>query len=502
MKKQLLISVAVLLIGATSVMADVPHMINYQGYLTDTGGEALDTTVAMTFSLYNAVTLGTLLWTETQPTCTVQAGRFSVLLGSINAIPNSVFDDTLVWLGITVGDDSEMESRTHVVSVAYAYRVGTVDDASGGIISGDVNIEGKGNIGSGNTNPGTYAFVTGENGTASGDYSTVGGGYSNTAGGESATVGGGWDNTASSEGATVGGGSSNSAINDNATVGGGGGNTADGVGATVGGGSANTVIADGATVSGGVSNDATGNRSVIGGGALNSARSDYGTVSGGYRNVDSSSSYGTIAGGRSNLVGGDYAAVPGGYNNVAHGQYSFAAGRRAKANHDGCFVWGDATNADITSNNVNQIRMRGAGGTIIYSNAGMTAGVQLAAGGNGWIGVSDSTKKRNIRLVDTKEVLDKVAQLPIKQWSYKSQEPSIEHIGPMAQDFWKLFHLGEDSLGISTIDPDGIALAAIQELHKENQQLKKELSELRSLVEKMASNQTDNQIKTASATSR
>ena len=93
--------------------------------------------------------------------------------------------------------------------------------------------------------------------------------------------------------------------------------------------------------------------------------------------------------------------------------------------------------------------------------------------------------KRNLRLVDTKRILDNVAQLPIKQWGYKSQDPSVEHIGPMAQDFYKLFHLGVDSLSISTIDLDGITLAAIQELHKENRQLKEELIELRSMVEKM-----------------
>ncbi len=75
--------------------------------------------------------------------------------------------------------------------------------------------------------------------------------------------------------------------------------------------------------------------------------------------------------------------------------------------------------------------------------------------------------KQNIRNVDTRDVLGRVSQLPIKQWSYKAQDPSIEHIGPMAQDFWREFHLGDDSLSISTIDPSGIALAAIQGLYQE-----------------------------------
>jgi hypothetical protein len=199
--------------------------------------------------------------------------------------------------------------------------------------------------------------------------------------------------------------------------------------------------------------------------------------------------------------------VVGGLYNEANGDYSLAAGRRARANHSGAFVWGDSYNGDIASDSANSFTVRSSGGIQMYTNTALTAGVKVYAGGSAWLAVSDSAKKRNIRLVDTKEVLDRVAQLPIKQWSYKSQDPSIEHIGPMAQDFWKLFHLGEDSLGISTIDPDGIALAAIQELQKQNEELRtavrhyaEELRELRGLVEQMATKQQDsNSSKAASA---
>ncbi len=91
--------------------------------------------------------------------------------------------------------------------------------------------------------------------------------------------------------------------------------------------------------------------------------------------------------------------------------------------------------------------------------------------------MSDSTKKRNRRNVDTKAILDKVNAMPIQQWSYKSQDPLIEHVGPMAQDFWREFHVGHDLLTINTIDPSGIALAAIQELAKENAELRQQLAE-------------------------
>jgi len=43
-------------------------------------------------------------------------------------------------------------------------------------------------------------------------------------------------------------------------------------------------------------------------------------------------------------------------------------------------------------------------------------------------------------------------------------------MGPMAQDFSAAFGLGEDPMGISTIDADGVALAAIQGLHQMLQQ--------------------------------
>jgi hypothetical protein len=56
----------------------------------------------------------------------------------------------------------------------------------------------------------------------------------------------------------------------------------------------------------------------------------------------------------------------------------------------------------------------------------------------------------------------------------------------MAQDFWRLFHVGDDSLGISTIDPDGIALAAIQELHRMTQELKTKSDEIDVLNKKVA----------------
>ena len=109
----------------------------------------------------------------------------------------------------------------------------------------------------------------------------------------------------------------------------------------------------------------------------------------------------------------------------------------------------------------------------------------MNAGDGAWSTVSDSTKKRNTRLVDTRGILEKISALPIKQWSYKAQDPSIEHIGPMAQDFRNLFGLGDSDTTISTIDPSGIALAAIQELAKQNSNLQTQTSKMEQEIQEL-----------------
>src|SRR5205085_11815757 len=56
------------------------------------------------------------------------------------------------------------------------------------------------------------------------------------------------------------------------------------------------------------------------------------------------------------------------YSNTAAGNYSFAAGRQAKANHNGAFVWADHTFVDFASTGVNQFLIRASGGVGINTN--------------------------------------------------------------------------------------------------------------------------------------
>ena len=64
--------------------------------------------------------------------------------------------------------------------------------------------------------------------------------------------------------------------------------------------------------------------------------------------------------------------------------------------------------------------------------------------------------------------------MPITSWSYKAEKPSVRHIGPMAQDFYKAFGLGLDDKHITHDRRGGRRLAAIQGLYRQNKALKRE----------------------------
>lgn len=540
--------------------AAVPQLINYQGVLTDSAGTGLDTTVNITFTIYDDPSAGSPIWTEVQ-NITVVDGLFNAKLGEdpFNTMQSSFFSGPLRYLGITVGADPEISPRVQLVSVPYSFhsefadasllaimaenaiyadtatmavqallaeiaifadsaRVadfldtlssedfsrtghshgggggGWTDDGtvvrldasadSVGIgtstpsekldVVGNIVVSGKATIGSGHTNTGANSFVAGAINTASGDWASVSGGQFSVSSANYSVVGGGLNDTASGTYSTVSGGRGSSASASYATVGGGNSNKASQNWSTVGGGRGNSASFEYATVAGGNGGVASGTNSFVGSGFFNTASGPYAVVTGGRSNV-ADTAYASVGGGFSNLAGGYSATVPGGRSNSAAGIYSFAAGRRAKATHHGAFVWADSTDANFASTADNQFSIRAKGGTRIYSNSALSAGVTLAAGASAWASVSDSALKRNIREVDYQDVLEKLNELPISQWSYEAQDESIEHIGPMAQDFYRLFGLGEDDRHISTLDPDGISLAAIKALYNENKELKKQI---------------------------
>ncbi len=195
-------------------------------------------------------------------------------------------------------------------------------------------------------------------------------------------------NDAIGSNATVSGGSGNVVRQTFGTIGGGEGNVIDDPGSwgTIGGGTANRITGFGsqgngalvATIGGGDSNEAGDFCATVAGGQRNKAIAVRSTVGGGFDNVASginsvvAGGGGFSSGSLGNTASGTNSTVPGGASNVAAGDHSFAAGRRAKANHHGAWVWADHTAADFASTAEDQFLIRATGGVGIGTNTPST----------------------------------------------------------------------------------------------------------------------------------
>jgi hypothetical protein len=141
--------VAVLLIGAAAARADVPHLINYQGILTDPGtGDPVVGSTPAVISLYRGGTDlagGTLVYTENVTLLTDGGGRFNHLIGSqaTNAdpahtlSPSDLVTSDPVWIEVEISG-APLLPRPQLVTVAYGMAVSTVHGASGGTMGNAV----------------------------------------------------------------------------------------------------------------------------------------------------------------------------------------------------------------------------------------------------------------------------------------------------------------------------------------------------------------------------
>ena len=222
-------------------------------------------------------------------------------------------------------------------------------------------------------------------------------------------------------------------------------------------------------------------QSVIAGGAGNSINGWYSTVGGGDTQRLTGDNV-TISGGGINTAGpGRGAAIGGGLYNTASGEgATVPGGQRGQATHDGSFVWSGDTSGETTASfGDHTFTIRCEGGAQFYTANGTTTGVSLAAGSGTWTSLSDRNAKANFEKVNAADVLAKVAAMPVMTWNYKTQDESIRHIGPTAQDFRAAFGVGESDTGITTVDADGVALAAIKGLVEELKDRDKTIEELK-----------------------
>lgn len=236
--------------------------------------------------------------------------------------------------------------------------------------------------------------------------------------------------------------------------------------------------------------------SIVGGQANHiGSGSSYATIGGGTSNeIDDSATASVIAGGSGNRIKGSatYGTIAGGSGNEVSANYGFAAGRRARANHSGAFVWGDSTDSQVSSTTADQFVVRASGGVKFYSNSGTSSGVSLSAGGGSWSSVSDRAQKKDFEEVDTVAILEQLQAIPILRWLYQWEESgSSKHLGPVAQDFKPAFYPGRDETSISTLEFDGVALAAIQGLNQKVEALRAENERLAAQNRALAQQQVE-----------
>jgi len=220
---------------------------------------------------------------------------------------------------------------------------------------------------------------------------------------------------------------------------------------------------------------------------------DTGTTALGYRT--SSSGVGSLATGQGAIASGAGSFATG--NSVeALGNYSIAMGSYAGANTNGSFVFCDLTctnTADIVLSTDNYFAVLASGGASFITSAATASprtGVYLNAGSGSWGGTSDRNAKTAEQQIDVRDVLARVVAMPVTTWQYKTQDAKYRHMGPMAQDFYAAFHLGERDTIIDTIDEDGVALAAIQGLKAELGERDREIAALRAELAKQNSHIT------------
>lgn len=343
------------------------------------------------------------------------------------------------------------------------------------------------------------------------NFGTVSGGHGNTAGGTGSTVAGGVNNTAGLSGSTVGGGESNHANNEG-------------------------------TIAGGGNNTAFGTRSAIPGGEGNVAGGDYSFAGGNYAHVRSTTDPGanTTTGDAGTFVWSDSTGTSANqFTSTGPNQFLVRASGGVAINGTPFYsnaeltIYGSATasSGDNSADLVLVPRGSASGYDLVAdangkfdiftaTSSGVGADFSLDTSGNlsitgtgtapgGWATTSDRRIKQDIRPVE--DAIDTLLKLRPVSYHYTPDYRAMEnnlpdklHLGFIAQEFREVFPdavvttdkrvpgAAQDAEPMLAVDSSPALIttvAAVQELARENVQLKSQVSELIARLDRLESQQ-------------
>lgn len=356
--------------------------ITYQGNLSD-GGSPANGYYDLSFELFDAPSNGvSVVSAIVSNAVLVTEGYFTVMLD----FGAGVFDGSDLWLEIGAttnggGVFTTLSPRQQVTAAPYAIKAGNAMTVDMGTISD------PGFIGTTTTTP---LVLSVSNTTALRlEYPTVGS-VPNLIGGDSGNI-----VSNGVQGAVIGGGVNNIVGGDFGTVVGGNFNRASGAYSTAMGlaatasGYSSTAIGNGTTASGDFSTaigySTTASGVVCTAIGYNTAASHYSTAIGYFTRAlnyySTAMGYDTTASGEASTAMGSLTTASGDFStamglfSVASGDFSTAMGIRAKAIHDGTFVWADSANAFafFSSTSSNQFLIRASGGVGIGTASPVSA---------------------------------------------------------------------------------------------------------------------------------
>lgn len=477
---------ACLLIQPTSA-----NEVNYQGYLADSAGAALNGFAQMGFKIYDADVGGALLWSEVHPSVVVDTGLYNVALGSITPLTNVPFSQPL-WLEVSVGAETlsprrQLTAAPRALSLDVPAELSRTDQGRlltlrntaawcdtppecplqswDGMV---IEVDSRDAVGLVVTASENVGYGMGLSARSNALQGIAVRGSSTTTGELGIGVAGFADGGDGVRGVTSS-------------------NTRSGVHGTSDS-STGTGVLGAATLHFGSTTGVRGQVTSPEGKAVHGhAQASSGSPVAIYGEVEAPNAWsGYFVGGKGvyiqspnilyDLILGGTAGGPADDNGNLSSDPTLPSSDLILYANDGVTIHLDE-NADETNS-----RFAVVGGSNVPLFEVFESGNVLVAGA--LVHSSDLEAKQNFSEVDVHDVLEGVASLPVSRWEYKAD--GVPHIGPVAQDFYATFGVGLNDRTIATVDSDGVALASIQALYQRIQELEAQVIKLNELIERQA----------------